>query len=129
MVLVDSNQHHWLLASILRHFTHQILNTLDTDTTELLSFSVHQMESLIRPELDLDIPLGVVVEPLLDVHLVHGLAIVVLLPLGLDLPPPGVHDLDHAIGRAGQGQRDEDHDNAAKDVGNLRPLEVVITCK
>ena len=34
----------------------------------------------------------------INVHLVHRLAVVVLLPLGLDLPPPGVHDLDHTVG-------------------------------
>ena len=60
------------------------------------------------------------------VHLVHRLAIVVLLPLGLDLPPPGVHDLDHTIGRAGQRQGDEDHDDAAEDVRHLGSLEVII---
>ena len=69
-------------ASIyLGYFADQILDTLHTDTPQFLSLPVHQMKSLIRSELDLDIPLGIVVEPLLDVHLVHRLPIVVLLPL------------------------------------------------
>ena len=54
---------------------------------------------LVRPEGDLGVPLGAVVQPLLHVHLVHGLAVVGL-PLCLDLPPPTVHHLDHAVGQA-----------------------------
>ena len=66
-------------ASIyLGHFTNKILDSLHTNTPQFLSLPVHQMKSLVRSKLDLDIPLGIVVEPLLDVHLVHCLPVVVL---------------------------------------------------
>ena len=86
------------------------------------------VRSLVWPKLDLDIPLGVVMKPLLHVHLVHRLPVVVLLPLGLDPPPPRVHDLDDSVCGAGQRHGDEDNDDAAENVGNLGPLEIVVTC-
>ena len=127
VVVGDSYQHHGLLAAVLGHLAHKVLHPLHTHAAQLLPLSVHQVEGLVGSELDLDVALGVVVEPLLDVHLVHRLSVVVLLPLGLDLPPPGVHDLDDPVGGAGEGQRDEDDDDAAEDVGNLGALEVVVS--
>ncbi len=66
---------------------------LDTNRSHLLSLTVHQMESLIRTKLDLSATLGVVVQPFLHIHLVHGLPVVVLLPLGLNSATTRAHYL------------------------------------
>ena len=81
------------------------------------------MEGLVRPELDLDVALGVGVQPLLDAHLVHGLAVVVLLPAHLHLPPLGVHDLDDAVAEDTDQDGHDAEDDAAVDVGRLAALE------
>ena len=43
---------------------------LDVDAAELLALSVEEVEGLLGAELDLDRPLGRLVQPLLHVHLV-----------------------------------------------------------
>ena len=43
---------------------------LDVDAAELLPLAVEEVEGLLGAELDLDWPLGRLVQPLLDVHLV-----------------------------------------------------------
>ena len=47
-----------------------LLQYLDVDAAELLSLSVEEVECLLWSELDLDRPLGRLVQPLLHVHLV-----------------------------------------------------------
>ena len=87
MVLLDTDEHHGLLAPVRGHLANEVLDALDAHAAQFFPLAVHEVEGLIRTELDLGIPLGVVVEPLLHAHLIHRLAVVVLLPLGLDLPP------------------------------------------
>ena len=54
--------------------------------------------------------------------------VVELLPDLLHLPAPAVHQLDDAVGRARQQQRDGAQDDAPVDVRSLASLEGRIKC-
>ena len=108
---------------VLADLHYEVVDLAHVHGPQLVALPVEQVEGVVRSELDLDGPRGVLVEPLLDVNLVRLVVVRslrLLVAHHLHLAPALVHDLDHSISAHHPDQGDGAQDDAAVDVGDLR---------